>query len=275
MNLIPIENNNTTFSAHEADDVFICPEAWDVSFILTGISNALANHSKLYELGIKDTTFKLAVVTNRSVMEKFKPQDPDTQLTRLRYILNLFDPMMIEFNWCIFVGDNKLEFQSPEVSTSLWPLKYTWQGGNYIMMRDYIVGSIDPETHRFGFPIRGTDTSYYRKYAEDNNLEIVTYNYDTPFEEIISKMLTARFVVSDYSGLSAFAIFLGCPLIVVSDGDLNMFFAGQKRPISFGSGNITMDGQLDHIEDNKIKQKYYNGPIYNISTNNCYVPEGL
>jgi hypothetical protein len=266
---------NEQFDIELADDYIIVSESWDASFILTTVSNSLCNYFKLYQLGVVDNNFKLAIITNSDVENKFKEEDPETNLQRMKIIINQFDISDLNFSCTIFTDENDLPFRSAEVSTGVWPFKNKWIGDKkQIMIRTYSsTDNVESTTRRFGHRIRNTDMSFYRTYAENHGLTVIEYGYETPFETMIENMIHSKFVVSDFSGLSIFSMFMDAPTLIVTEKKTEMYFCGQYKPVTFGIGNLTLHEGLDYIIDGKIVQIPFQGKVYSIAENESQVPD--
>lgn len=261
---------NTKFSISDSDEILLVPNAWDVSYIVCLISNTLCNLYKLHKLGLKDKHVKICIVTGPDVLERFKETDPETNINRLKFIINQFkEKDEFDVSYSIYVSRESLPYQSPEVSTGYWPFKRKWIGNkNQIAVRTYPFNNYDSSTTTFGFRHRGTDLSFYMDYAKTKGYDIVEYNYETSFDRMVDNFIASKFVVSDYSGLTCLANFIKAPTVIVTEEPLKLF----GKPITWGIGNLTSTSDLDLIEED-IKQGFFDGPIECVSSKDPYLPE--
>lgn len=248
-------------SLDKSDYFLMFPVSSDVSLILFQISNTITDHYKLLQLGLKTKDLSIAIICNPEALEKYKPEDPESNIQRLIYMCSLFHNSLINIEFSIWVTNDSL-YQPHEISNSVWYFNKEWIGdGNYILIKRPNT-SVRHE-HLFDNTIRGVDYKPVEEFANENNLDVISYDYDDEMEKIVDLMIHAKFVVSEFSGLSSLAIFIKCPLIIYTSQPFTMFLGGKERVISYGSSNLTLSPTTDAVSMGLLTQGPFEEGIYN------------
>lgn len=233
----------------------------DVGIILSSVSNALTEQYKMILLGQQERKIHLDIVIQANQTGKFKEQDPESNLERLKYLISLFDELVpITYN---IIQVEKIPFRSHAIYTSLWPFKKTWVGDkNYIMLKRNANGYHDFKNNQ----TRGLSFNNLKLYAKEKQMQIIEFDYSDKFEWIVENIIHSRFVVSEYSAMAIIATFLKCPLKIFSEKKLGEH---NGRTITFGNGNLGINPRVDFPNNTNLIQGYENS-IENITMENNF-----
>lgn len=279
----PLHFSKSFFAVYEADYHLLFPLSSDVSKILLQISSTLCEHYKLWKVGLSDNNCNVAIHINDSGLLRYKPSDPETNLARLIYICSLFEHRSdFSFSFGIFRNNNIQNYSSPEVGTGFWPFTNRWKGDEDVIL----LRGTDSETYHnitmndeLSAPwtknYRNTSGQFYKKYltyAEDNNYQVSYFDYSCKFESIIDKMIHSKMVVSDFSGLTCLALFVGVPTVLITENDLTSL---SFRPVTWGGGNITMGNMISQHNNEQFVQSVLEAPIYNSTPDSLLIPNEI
>ncbi len=247
-----------------ADDYIILKRCFDLSVVISSISNHLTEYLKLVNFGFKSKNVKFAIIIDINEIDKFKKEDEETNLERLIFICNQFESNELNLNFGIFSYEKPIPFLTHEVFNSFWPFKKKWIGDkNQIMIKKN--SSVGYDGHFC--KTRNMNLKLFYEYAEKNNLNVVEFDYTNKFDFILDNMIHSKFVVSERSSLCVMATFALVPLYIVTERKMSLNIEQKERLITYGNGNLTTSKRIDHVLDGKITQSYFDGPIYNITPN--------
>ena len=251
---------NKIFHWEDADEIILLPRCFDVGMVVTTISNVLTHYLKLNQLGYHDKDVDICLMIDQP--EKFKKEDEETNLDRLKFVCSQFESNGLNINYNIYQTKSKLEYLAHESTNSLWYFKKQWIGDrNQIMIKR-------PSTtgySGFEWKNRGLNLEFAYQYAEENELEIIEFDYTNKFDWILEQMIHSKLIVSDRSGLTILGTFAKCPVILVTQEQITMYIGNEKRVATWGNGNLSLSSIIDHVNNGQIEQKWFDGYLRNIT----------
>jgi len=216
--------------------------AHNIGVAVSTISNALVEEYKSNRILNNADPIELNIIIERGQAGKFKPEDPETNLERIEFIINQFDQRCIRFNYHITLVDH-IPYTPHEIYTSILPFKRRWIGGDKVMVKKDS-GGYDA----FGVRHLGVSDAIKDKFEPSN---VIEFSYEDKFDDIITNMCNCKCVYSEYSSFAVLATYVGCPLYIVTKQamimDVDSSFT--NRPITLGNSNLTLQkniGTFDH-----------------------------
>ena len=79
-------------------------------------------------------------------------------------------------------------------------------------------------------------------------------------------MIHSKLIVSDRSGLTILGTFSKCPVILVTEEQITMHIGNKERVVTWGNGNLSLSSIIDHVNNGQIEQKWFDGYLRNITT---------
>jgi hypothetical protein len=250
-------------------DIIFLRDLKDTSMMVSSISNRLAHQYKLIMMGILEPPIKITILVEERFIGKFKPEDKETNLDRIIFLCNEFEqPVDIEYS--IYSVDRfKVRdeiFRSHDCHNALWSFKRKHIGNKKtIMMKTPSSQGYQP----YGYKTRGINLRNVELYAKVNGLDIIEYNYSHRFDDILNNMIQSQRVYSERTGLSLLAVFSHTPLYLVTEKKMVMELEGVERPLTWGSGNLTLNQACDQMINGVYTQKRKDDNIW------CITPEEI
>lgn len=171
---------------------------------------------QLQSEGILDRPYKVAVVIPK--IEKFKDEDPEDNLTRIKYILNNFVPPKHGIAITFYEHWQEKKVQKPFGPFIVWPYKESWKNTD-----DFVtLANVDEIENNVLYP--NSKEIYNRIINELNELSIEykTVDYTTPIDELFNTLRKTKLLIS-YPGCAYYiAGGLGTPCLGFSDNRLTM-----------------------------------------------------
>lgn len=250
---------NKIFDFNDADEVILLPRCYDIGMIVTTIANVLTHYLKLYKLGFHDKNVDICLVIDNP--KKFKEEDEETNLERIQFVCNSFESNGLDISYSIYQS-NDLNYLPHESTNSMWYFKKQWIGDKPQIM---IKTPSEKGYAGFEWKNRGLDLSFAYKYADDNNLEVIEFDYTKKFEWILEQMIHSQLIISDRSGLTILGTYSKCPVILVTEELITMHIGGEQRVVTWGNGNLSTSSMIDHVNNGQIEQKWFDGYLRNIT----------
>lgn len=237
------------------NETIIIKDMWDLGVSASQIAMSLSKAQKLYEID-QCLGWNILLLVDEKSVGKFKEADEETNLDRLKFIVNSFKNPDFEVSYTIATVPN-IPYKDTEIFTSLWPFEKRWIGdGDYVLV--YRAGEFGFDSYTVktrGIPLPG---SLYRDY------NVKEFSYTTKWETLVDLMIHSKMVVAERTTLLALALFTNTPTLLVTQPKLEMFLDGKMRPLLYGNGNLGMAWNVDHY-DGQINQSYFKAPLYNVS----------
>lgn len=254
--------SNKTLSYHH-DDTLLIKDMWDLGVSGSQIAMSLAKAQRIHEsLGYLLMSWNILILVPEDACGKFKEQDFETNLDRLKFLTQSFQKPEFEVAYTIATVPH-VPFKDTEVFTSLWPFEKQWIGdGDYIMIKEPFPAGFDS----YHVKTRGISLDKAYKHAKDNNLKIKMFDYKTKWSDLVDDMIHCKYIISERSTLLALALFTNTPTFMLSAPAHTIYLDGKERPILFGNGNLGMTWNVDYY-DKHITQKYIDSPFFNVDQN--------
>lgn len=255
--MIKLYSTKDNFDISHADDIIILNNCWDAGLTIVTIANRLTEYLKLYKLGLKDKNARIAIILSNNELGKFKEEDEETNLDRIKFTCHQFDDNGLILNFNIYASTENLKYASHEYVNSMWYFKRKWVGDkNQIMIK---------KSSSVGWTGLGNTRNIDLSSFYDTSYEIIEFDYTNRFDWIIDNMIHSKYVVSERSGLTTLGTFSQVPVYLVAPKKIEIFMNGKNRPLTWGNGNLTTSNRIDNVIDGNITQGYYEGPLYNIT----------
>ena len=234
--------------------------------MVSSISNRLAHQYKLIMMGILEPPIKITILVEERFIGKFKPEDKETNLDRIIFLCNEFEePIDIKYSvYCVDrfkVGDEI--FRSHDCHNALWSFKRKNIGDKpTIMLKTPSSQGYQP----YGYKTRNIDMRNVELYAKAHKLDIIEYDYTQRFDDILNNMIRCQRVYSERSGISLLAVFSHTPLYLVTEKKMVMELEGIERPLTWGSGNLTLNQACDQMINGVYTQRRKDDNIWCITS---------
>ncbi len=261
--------SNRTLAYHH-DDTLLIKDMWDLGVSGSQIAMSLAKAQRIYE-SLKysfadNETFimgwNILILVSEDACGKFKEEDFETNLDRLKFLTQSFKKPEFEVGFTISTV-SQIPFKDTEIFTSLWPFEKQWIGdGDYVMIKEPFPSGFDS----YHAKTRGISLEKAFKHAKDNGLEVKMFDYKTKWSDLVDDMIHCKYVISERSTLLALALFTNTPTFMLSAPAHKIYLDGQERPVLFGNGNLGMTWNVDHY-DKYITQSYMTVPFFNVDQN--------
>lgn len=254
--------SNKTPSYHH-DDTLLIKDMWDLGVSGSQIAMSLAKAQKIHEsLGYLLMSWNILILVPEDACGKFKEEDSETNLDRLKFLTQSFQKPDFEVTYTIATVSH-VPFKDTEIFTSAWPFKKQWIGdGDYMMIKEPFPAGFDS----YHVKTRGISLDKAYKHAKDNNLNIKMFDYNTKWSDLVDDMIHCKYVIGERSALLALAFFTNTPTFMLSAPAHTIYLDGKERPILFGNGNLGMTWNVDYY-DKHITQKYIDSPFFNVDQN--------
>lgn len=258
--------NKVNFS--EQDIIFL-RDLKDTSMMVSSISNRLAHQYKLVMMGILEPPIKITILVEERFIGKFKPEDKETNLDRIIFLCNEFEEP-IDIQYSVYSVDRfKVKdeiFRSHDCHNSLWSFKRKHIGDhNTIMIKTPSNDGYQP----YGYRTRNINMSQAELYAKSFGYDVVEYDYTQPFDDVLNNMIHTQRVYSERTGISLLAVFSHTPLYLVTEKKMVMELEGIERPLTWGSGNLTLNQACDQMINGVYTQRRKDDNIW------CITPEDI
>lgn len=180
---------------------------------LVGILSEFFAKAQLYhEHGLIDQPAHLSVIVNQQVFRRYKPEDEDTQIHRLMWLVDNFADPDCGAVISIYVTDVDYEYEMMDTQwslNSLWHTKKAFVGGN----SDYITLATHSEDQPHHDQVKGNMRNdiikwvdVVRMYADKYKMNVVEVDYTTSINDLYTLLLGAR---AHYSYLGATSYLAG------------------------------------------------------------------
>jgi len=250
-------SSGSYFSIQHADDIIVLNTCWDSGLVITSIANRLTEYLKLHKLRLKPRDAKIAIILSKTELDKFKPEDEETNLSRVKFICEQFEDNGLNLNFNIYTSAEELKYASHEYVNSMWYFKRKWIGDkNQIMIK---------KSSNVGFDGFGDNRGIDLSPFYDTSYDIIEFDYTNKFDWILDNMIHSKYVVSERSGLTTLGTFSQVPVYLVTNKKIEIFMNNKNRLITWGNGNLTTSNRIDNVTNGNITQGYYEGPLYNIT----------
>lgn len=255
--IIHLYNTKDNFNISDADDIIILNTCWDSGLVITTIANRLTEYLKLYKLKLKNKDAKIAIVLSKSELGKFKSEDEETNLQRVKFICEQFESNGLNLNFNIYASSKELKYIPHEYVNSMWYFKKKWIGDkNQIMIK---------KSSSIGWKGLGDNRGIDLSPFYDTSYNVIEFDYTNNFSWILENMIHSKYVVSERSGLTTLGTFSQVPVYLVTHKKIEVFMNNKSRLITWGNGNLTTSNRIDEVKNGNITQGYYEGPLYNIT----------
>jgi hypothetical protein len=173
---------------------------------------------QLQSEGILDRPYKVAVVIPR--IEKFKEEDAEDNLTRMKFIINNFVPPKHGIAITFYEHWQEKKVQKPYGPFVMWPYKKQWDKNK---AEDYVtIQRVEEIENNVLYP---NSKEIYDRIIEELkglSIEYKTVDYTTPIEELFDTLLKTKLLIS-YPGSSYYiAGGLGTPCLGFGDNRLSI-----------------------------------------------------
>jgi len=244
--------NKVKFS--EQDIIFL-RDLKDTSMIVSSISNRLAHQYKLIAMGIIEPPINITILVEERFIGKFKPEDKESNLDRIIFICNEFEtPVPINYSiYCVDRFKIKDEFfRSHDCHNSLWSFKRKHIGDKKTIL---VKKPSNVGYQPYGYATRNIDMSNTELYAKMHGFDIIEFDYTDRFSDILENMIHCQRVYSERSGIALLAVFSHTPLYLVTEKPMVMNIEGKDTPLTWGSGNLTLNQACDQMISGKYTQR--------------------
>ena len=180
-----------------------------------GTFTALLSHLffKAYRIqdnGLLKQPYSASIILPK--VEKFKPEDPEDNLTRIKYMLNNFVPPKYGIIISIYEAMEHIKCLTPNDFFVVWPYKKQWTGkGNYVVLQD-----IKPTEKNNNYDYDSITKSYNNILHELNNvgIEYKIIGYTTPIKEVFNLLRDSKLYITWCGGLNFLSGGLSVPTLV-------------------------------------------------------------
>lgn len=203
---------------------------------LVGILSEFFAKAQLYhEHGLIDQPAHLSVIVNQQVFRRYKPEDEDTQIHRLMWLVDNFADPDCGAIVSLYVTDTDYEYEMMDTQwqlNSLWHTKETYDGPS----SDYITLATHSEDQPHHDQVKGkmrNDISKWagivESYAERYGLKVVEVDYTTSINKLHDLLINARAHYT-YMGATAYVAGITRTPTYIFGYDTKEEFVGKRYP---------------------------------------------
>lgn len=199
------------------------------------LSQFFAKAQMYYEHGLIDQPAHLSIIANQQIFRRYKPEDEDTQLHRLLWLIEHFADPDCGAVVSLYVTDKDYQYEMMDEQwalSSLWHVKETYVGFG----SDYITLAAHSENQPHHSSWKGNCrhdiekwVDIVRMYADRYNCKVVEVDYTTNINDLHKLLINAR---AHYTYMGATAYFAGITRTptYVFGYDTHEAFIGKRYP---------------------------------------------
>jgi len=164
---------------------------------ITMLGEVFFTAHQLQTEGILDRPYKVAVILPK--IEKFKEEDAEDNLTRIKFFINKFLPPKHGIAITFYEHWQETKVQKPFGAFFIWPYKDQWKKEN---TEDYItIQRVEEIENNHNYPNSREQFDRVIKECDSLGVKYKTVDYTTPIEELYNTLLKSKLLIS-YTGCS-------------------------------------------------------------------------